>query len=551
MAEVQDRILIVESDPVISDFFARQTLQAVGYQVFVVNDASTAISRAAQVSPDVIITNLDLPGLSGKDLLVALFSQGVTIPVILVAKKGMENEIIQAFRLGAADYLLWPSREPEILAAVERNLKQVHERREREQLARQLQQTNQELHQRVRELTTIFSIGKAVTSITDQAALFDKILENVTKVTQADLGWFLLRDETSKAFLLVAQHKLPGSLPVRLNQPWDDGISSLVAMSGEPLAIHGEPLKRFKIASLGQSALIVPVKASKQVIGLLALVRRKPEAFSQGEQHLAGAIADFASISLVNARLFRTIEERARQQQALAENALAGEKITNELLQKVKKELRNALEIQHGALERLAKDPTSRWAPNQRESLSTIQDALSNLDRIAEAITPLQAARTQRVTRAVNLNDLVRQTASQFLLFTQQSNLALISDLPPQPVFVAGDEGQIAQAINGLVSNAIKFCNPGGQVRILVEKISEHDARITISDSGPGLEPNQLSKLFSGEARSELSRPRRFGGLGIGMPLIKELVTRQNGKIWAESTLGQGTRFHITLPAVK
>ena len=78
---VRDRIIIIESDPMIADILGRQTLQSVGYQTYVVNDASTAISKIMQVSPDVILVNLNLPGLSGKDLLVALSSQQITTPV--------------------------------------------------------------------------------------------------------------------------------------------------------------------------------------------------------------------------------------------------------------------------------------------------------------------------------------------------------------------------------------------------------------------------------------------------------------------------------------
>ncbi|MEW6503696.1 MAG: ATP-binding protein [Chloroflexota bacterium] len=549
MAETPDRILIAESDPVIADFVSRQTLQAAGYQVYQVSDGAAALSRAVQILPDVILANLELPGLSGKDLLVGLNSQGVHIPVILIARKGTENEIIQAFRLGAADYLIWPAREAEVLSAVERNLSQVRERRERERLAVQLQQTNQELQQRIRELTTIFSIAKAVTSLTDQSALFEKILESVTQITHADIGWFLLREEPSKAFVLVAQHKLPPSMPVRLNQTWDDGISSLVAMSGEALSIHGEPLKRFKVSSLGQSALIVPVKVSKQVIGLLTLIRRKPEPFRENEQRLVESIADFASISLVNARLFRIMEERARQQQSLAENALTGEKITIELLQKIKKELRQAVEVQYGALERLLQDPTIRWSSAQRENLTLLRQSLDTVNQLAEAITPIQTPRSQRPARDVNLTEVIRVTAGHFLPFSQKSNLSLITDLPPQPVYVAGDERQITQILSGLVSNAIKFCNSGGQVRIKLEKTDGKDAHLIVSDSGPGLDAHLAAHLFEGQSGSEQTQPRRFGGLGVGMKTIKEMVNRHNGKIWVESKPGQGTQFHITLPA--
>jgi DNA-binding response OmpR family regulator len=125
----RERVLLVENDPDISDLIARQTLQALGYRVEVAQTAASALQAAARFSPDVVITNLNLPGLSGKDLLVALSSQGLDIPVIVIAMKGMESDVIQAFRLGATDYLIWPAREAEVVSAVERVLKQVRAKR--------------------------------------------------------------------------------------------------------------------------------------------------------------------------------------------------------------------------------------------------------------------------------------------------------------------------------------------------------------------------------------------------------------------------------------
>jgi DNA-binding response OmpR family regulator len=130
MSTTGDRILLVEDDPKISDLIARQTLKSVGYQVDVVSDASSAIKKALTNPPDVIIANLNLPGLSTKDLIVALLSQGVDTPLLVIANKGQEHDIIQAFRLGAADYILWPAREPEVLSAVERVLARVRSARE-------------------------------------------------------------------------------------------------------------------------------------------------------------------------------------------------------------------------------------------------------------------------------------------------------------------------------------------------------------------------------------------------------------------------------------
>jgi len=245
MAATKEKILVVENDPAVSDLIARQVLRPQGFEVKVLTEASTALQQAIAYAPDVVIANLDLPGLSGKDFLAALASQNIDIPVIMIAALGQEHDVIQAFRLGASDYLRAPVREAEALAAVERAMKQVRARRERASLSRQLQQTNQELKKRVNELTTIFSIGKAVTSVTDHKDLFGQIVEGAIRISESDLGWLLLRDERSKEFILTAHQGLPKSLAKNLNQPWDDGISSLVALSGEPLSIHGQPLERF------------------------------------------------------------------------------------------------------------------------------------------------------------------------------------------------------------------------------------------------------------------------------------------------------------------
>ena len=145
MASTGDRILLVENDPEISDIVARQTLRAVGYQVDVVEDSSAAIKSLLETPPDLIIVDLNIPGLSAKDMLVALNAQGVTTPLLVIAGKGQEQDVIQAFRLGAADYLMWPARDAEVVSVVERVLQRVHEQHDRQRLDLKLNETNQEL----------------------------------------------------------------------------------------------------------------------------------------------------------------------------------------------------------------------------------------------------------------------------------------------------------------------------------------------------------------------------------------------------------------------
>jgi signal transduction histidine kinase/DNA-binding response OmpR family regulator len=547
MRTPQERILIVENDPETGDVIGRQTLQPLGYRVQVVVAAAQAIQEAVRFAPDVILANLNLPGLSGKDLLVALSSQGIEVPVIVIATKEQEGDVIQAFRLGAADYLRWPVREAEVVSAVERVLKQVRSKSERETLSRQLKQTNQELQRRVRELTTIFAVGKAVTSVTDQNILFDKIVEGAVYITEADCGWLLLRDERVRTFILGACRNLPKSISDKLNQPWDDGISSLVALSGEALSIHGEPLRRFKVAKMGQSVLVVPVKVNNEVVGLMVVVRKSAKPFGASNQALLEAVADYASISMVNVRLFKALEERAHTMQQIAESSQVSERIKDELLQNLSQELRAPLTAALGSVDLLADRQNRNLNEEQVENIRIAQDRLRQLADILDLMTSTQQMETPKQRIVTDLNDMVRQAIARFQRLAHQGGLSLFTELSARPVVAYANPAQITKVLESLLSNAIKYIQQGGQITVRVERTSDGQAHLSVQDNGPGIDPKRLPNLFESTSRSDTASSQRFGGLGIGLALSKEIVTAHGGKIWVESKPGEGSIFHILL----
>jgi DNA-binding response OmpR family regulator len=380
MAELE-RILLVENDPDISDMIARQALQPLGYRVDVAAEAGSALRQAVQTPPELVIANLSLPGLSGKDLLVALTSRGANVPLIILAEKGQEHDVIQAFRLGAMDVLFWPARDAEVVSVVERVLKQVREQRSRQALDAQIKQMNEELQRKVRELTTIVALGKAVVSITDRQVLLDKIIEGAVHVTGADIAWLLLRDDTTKTYALTAHRNLSESWAKKMGQPLDDGISSLVALSGETLLIHGEPLAKFKVWNLGKSAAVTPIKVKQEVIGLMVAVRKADKAFSNMEQTLLETVADYASISLVNERLFRALAQTA-------ESARAGEKHQNALFESLRRVVYNELQTMRYPLSLIMTGKTGDLTDQQREALTACEAALDRLAGSIQRTTP-------------------------------------------------------------------------------------------------------------------------------------------------------------------
>lgn len=362
------------------DLVSRQVLQPLGFSVATADDAGEAIQKALSFRPDIILASLTLPGLSGKDLLVALRSQGMDLPMLVTAPKGMEADAVEAFRLGARDYLVKPLREAEVVAAVERALHEVRLRREREQLEAELAESNRQLERRVRELTTLFGIGKVVTSTTNQVQLFNKLMEGSLYVTEADMGWVLLRDENTEQLILRAQANLPPAVAAKLHQPWEDGVSSLVMLSGEALSIHGEGLGQFKLARLGKAALIAPIKVRTQPIGVITVVRQLDRPFSERDQAMLEAVADYASISLVNARLFQALEARAQRLQQLVDEVNAGVQVTPEWVARMRRGLRAA----RSELATLQGQPDEK----RRAALRALQDDLDSLlQQLAEVET--------------------------------------------------------------------------------------------------------------------------------------------------------------------
>lgn len=308
MAPTGERILVVEDDPDISQLIAREALEPLGYEVTIVGLAATAIDEALENPPDLIIANLDLPDLGGNDLLTAMSSQGVTAPTVMVARRGDEHRAIQAFRLGAADVLLWPARDAEVVRVVERAIQPTRSRRIRRQLYQQLEAAQERLQRRDADLSAIVAISRALSSGAEQPVLLDRLLGIALQISGADVGWLTVRDEKTRGFVLRAQRNLPAAWARKVNQPLDDGLSPTVARSGRALTIHGLPLEGFKAAALGKSAAVLPVKVRGQVLGVLIVLRKADVEFDRLTQALLEVVADFVAISLLHQGLLLGLE---------------------------------------------------------------------------------------------------------------------------------------------------------------------------------------------------------------------------------------------------
>lgn len=542
MGKYVGRILIVEENPEISSFIEKQALAPLGYQVLVAPDATVAIQKAVQYAPHAVIANLNLPGLSGKDLLIALSSQGINVPVIILASKGMESSLIHAFRLGASDYLIWPVRETEIVAAVERVLELDKNKQKRENLTRQLKRANLELQNRIRELNTIITIGKTVVSQTDQSVLYNKLIEGAVQITTADLGWFYVRLDENKPFILAAQRGLPEPFKQQLYKPWDDGISSLVALSGEPLAIHGKPLNRFKASGLGQSILVTPVKVNKKIIGLLSVMRKVSKPFDNNSQNLLKAIADYASISMINAGLFQALDDRSRESKKDARRAQINEQITADLINYCI----NTLTLAYPRLSGQESGAEHRDSKAPQTSVSAMQLKLA-IDTMHLISEPAELKTHNKISK-IDLTKLVLEEVSRLEPVIEEDGLEFATTLPDGPIYVSANHFHIAQAVNGLLTNALQHASKDSHIQVRLTKTDRNYARITVIDQGLTIDPKDISRVYQPNHAPLRTRINPQVGIGISLALIKEIIEFHGGTVSVRSDTEQGTSFHVYLP---
>ncbi len=126
-----------------------------------------------------------------------------------------------------------------------------------------------------------------------------------------------------------------------------------------------------------------------------------------------------------------------------------------------------------------------------------------------------------------------------------------MAELSSNPVPVHGNASHIVRVMESYLSNAVKYSQKGGRVTISVKIIKENSktwSLVKVQDSGKGIDPENLNKVFNASYQGEAKDKFGSGGLGIGLPLANEIVLAHSGKVWAESEIGKGSAFYFALP---
>lgn len=295
----EERLLLVIFDAEVLTWARDRALKPAGYATETAASVEEAIPRLATHVPDLVLVDLHLPGLSSKDLVAAMQGQELDMPVVLIGREGEEKAILEVLRLGASDFIIYPARETELVTVVERNLRLTRERRTTEHLRKEIQALRQERTLRSRQWVALAQLAEMAMELVKPTVFMPRALRLVAQALHADRAWLLLRVLPKNQLRLAAYYNLPPAFVEQAKTQWQDGVSSLVALSGETLVLDAEAIERFPLRALGKAAIIAPLKRGMETFALLGIARLQNLPFREDDRLAAEIAAGLLTASLM------------------------------------------------------------------------------------------------------------------------------------------------------------------------------------------------------------------------------------------------------------
>jgi signal transduction histidine kinase len=222
----------------------------------------------------------------------------------------------------------------------------------------------------------------------------------------------------------------------------------------------------------------------------------------------------------------------------------------SDFLSMVSHELRTPISIIREGVSLCLDEVIGKINPNQKELLT---DTLSSIDRLTRLVTDLldiskiEAGKMTLRMRIFDLCGVVRRIQHNYERYVNDRSLTLRTYLPDTEVELNADEDKITQIFNNLITNAIRYNMPGGEIAIRVEE-DDRGVICEVSDTGMGIEEKNIPKLFSKFEQFGRVNGSGYKGTGLGLAIVKGLVDKHGGEINVESELGKGTTFRFVLP---
>jgi len=231
--------------------------------------------------------------------------------------------------------------------------------------------------------------------------------------------------------------------------------------------------------------------------------------------------------------------------------ARAAEQMRVDFVANASHELRTPLSTLIGYTETLREQADGIDSPTRERFLSVVHDEARRMQRVVEdliSLSRIEAEKFTTPTDAVALEPLIDQALKGERRAAEERGTALVRDIASNLPRIAGDAGQIAQLLDNLLSNALRYGEPGTPVTVSAHAQGPM-VHLSVRDQGDGIAPEHVARVTERFYRVDTSRSRSLGGTGLGLSIVKHIVERHRGRLKIESEPGRGTSVHVLLPA--
>ena len=411
-----------------------------------------------------------------------------------------------------------------------------------------------EVRRRASELAALIEIDRHISSTLDLTVVLERIATHAQELLAADDSEvYLLEPDGQTLRAIVALGNYAEEIkakPLQLGQ----GIVGAVAQAGEAEMVNDTDRDPRSVVIPGtppdhESLVCAPLVFKERLLGVMTAVRNgEHPAFQTRDLEFLKGLAGQAAIAIENARLYASERERVAELLHTLEKQRELDRMRSEFIQNISHELRTPLAIVRGYAELLDSGELGSLPAEQQASVAVMARRTRMLSKMLDDLLAILTAESGDGARQpIDLSQLADSLVVDFQVVAQQSHLKIVAEIEPVLPTIQGDPIQLRRMLDNLLSNAVKFTPTGGQITVRL-RAADGLVELAVIDTGIGIAAEKLPRIFDRFYQIDGSTTRRYGGVGLGLALVKEIAQSHGGTVSVESEVGRGSTFRVLLP---